>query len=104
MPSHEILLVMTSVASEAQANAMSHSLLESRLAACIQSIQGVSSYHWLGRVEQSSEYYLHIKTSVALKQKLLAWLEAHHPYDTPELLVMTVEAHAAYVAWVHGET
>ena len=104
MPKHEVLVVMTSVASAAQADAMTRALLEQRLAACVQRTCGKSPYHWQGRVTQSTEYYLHIKTSVVLKKKLLVWLEAHHPYDTPELLVTTVEAQTAYAAWVQQET
>ena len=104
MPSPEMILVVTSVATEAQADALTQALLEQRLAACVQQTTGVSSYHWDGRIEQSQEYYLHIKTTVELKQKLLAWLHVQHPYEVPEILWSVVHAQDDYMSWLQRET
>lgn len=76
--------------------------LESRLVACANLLPGVEShYWWQGKLEQSSEVLVVFKTT---RQRLTA-LEARvrdlHPYDTPEFVVLPIDAgNEKYLAWV----
>ena len=78
-----------------------------RLAACVNLIEVRSVYLWDGKLQDDAEVTLVLKTAaetvVALRDRLLAL----HPYDVPEVVVLTVDAAAsapAYVAWVHSST
>lgn len=90
----------------ADAPAFARSLVEARLAACVNIIPGVTSvYSWKGEVEQDAEALLIVKTRRALQPELEAHLRAHHKYETPELLLLPVEAgSAAYLQWVRDGT
>ena len=104
MPDH-ICLVQTSVGSQAQAKALADGMLAARLAACVQiSAGGESHYHWQGAVEVSAEYYLAIKTRPDLEAAAIAWLQANHPYETPEIVSTELRSTPAYAAWVKRET
>jgi len=80
---------------------LAQAALKARLIACANLITKIEShYRWQGRVEQSAEVLMVIKTS----EKQLAALEklvlARHPYDTPEFLVLNpVSGTKKYLAW-----
>ena len=99
-----MITILTSVEHAEQAQQMAHTLLQQRLAACIQQTSGTSIYRWHGDIEQCEEFYLLIKTRVELKDVVIHWLQKHHPYDTPEIIVLEAQASTAYHAWLHSET
>ena len=100
---HHILVVQSSVDSLAAAQRLASGLLDAKLAACVQiSASGCSLYSWQGEREQSEEYYLQIKTTEAACPAVRAWLQRHHPYELPEIILHTWQASADYAAWVEA--
>jgi periplasmic divalent cation tolerance protein len=101
MPPHDVVLVLTTVPDDDQADTLARVLVEERLAACV-SLQAPmrSTYQWKGRVESSLERQVVIKTVRALLPALAARLGALHPYDLPEFLVLDVEGGEAYLRWI----
>ena len=98
------MIILTSVDDKAKAESMAQALVEQKLAACVQiSAQGVSVYQWQGKVCRDKEYYLSIKTDEAHQDKVVAWLEANHPYDTPEIISLNAKASAEYQHWLQSE-
>ena len=96
-----MMIILTSVDDKAKAESMAQALVEQKLAACVQiSAQGVSVYQWQGKVCSDKEYYLSIKTDEAHQDEVVAWLEANHPYDTPEIISFNVKASAEYQHWL----
>jgi periplasmic divalent cation tolerance protein len=63
-----------------------------------------SSYHWQCTVEIAQEVQLLFKTSAARALELSQYIQAHHPYDTPEILCWQATAPAAYGQWITAET
>ncbi|MEM7246610.1 MAG: divalent-cation tolerance protein CutA [Acidobacteriota bacterium] len=104
-PADEPVLVVTTHPEEG-AEAFARSLVERRLAACVQVLPGVrSSYRWEGRVETEPELRLDIKTTRAAAARLRDALPELHPYDVPELIVLPiVDGLPAYLDWVRTET
>ena len=101
---NSIVLLLTSVANEADAHILAEGLVRERLVACVQiSARGVSVYHWQGQIEMEPEYYLSIKTSAAKSDVAEAWLLEHHPYDVPEIVRLDASASSAYASWVEEE-
>jgi len=102
---NRICLIQTSVETADQARLLADGLLDARLAACVQiTASGESHYHWRGGREQSTEYYISIKTRPQLQAAVVGWLEANHPYELPEIVCLDAEASPAYAAWVRDET
>lgn len=99
------MVVVTTVATEAAAQKLARAAIDARLAACVQCLPIRSVYRWKGKVEDSAEVQLLLKTPLAHKTALLDWLSATHPYETPEILVLAAQdVSSAYLAWAENET
>lgn len=101
----EAAIVLTTLGADADATALARTLVEERLAACVNILPPMTSvYRWAGRLEQDREQQLIIKTTAARLSALEARLRALHPYELPEFLVLDAAAGAAYGAWVGEST
>ena len=98
---HQVLSLITTVGSQADAQRLAQGLLAARLAACVQVEPGlVSHYRWQGKGQQEGELRLTIKSTVRALPPLLAHLREHHPYELPQLVWQVLEASPEYAAWV----
>ena len=74
------IVVFSTCASESEAEELARTLVEQRLAACINVLPRVRSYYrWKGAVEASDECLLVIKSSRELFDQLRAALERRTP-------------------------
>jgi len=97
----ELALILTTLGADADAAALARTLVEERLAACVNVMPGMTSiYRWKGNVEQEHEQQLLIKTTSGRVEALAARLREIHPYELPEFIVLDAAASAAYGAWV----
>ena len=98
--------VVLSTAPVKAAESLASSLIEARLAACVNVVpRVVSIYRWEGAVEREEEALLVIKTADEAVPRLLERLAELHPYDVPEIVALGVhDVHAPYAAWVDGAT
>ncbi len=80
--------------------------MERRLAACVSILPQVRSvYRWQGKVEDSPEILLLIKSRRALFPALEEAVRALHSYEVPELIALpVVEGLAPYLNWIDQET
>ena len=77
-------LVLTTLPSRDAAQAIARTLVEERMAACVQLVDGLLSiYRWEGRIDESAECQLVAKTTPAAAPALIARLRTLHPYDVP---------------------
>ena len=97
-------IVLTTAADAEEGRRLGRALVEERLAACVSLVPGVESiYRWKGEVESAGEILLLIKTGVEQLAALEARLHELHRYETPEFLVLRVEAGSApYLEWLAG--
>jgi periplasmic divalent cation tolerance protein len=97
-------IVLTTAASLDEAARLGRALVEEGLAACATVIPAVESiYSWKGNLEISNEAMLLLKTGVEQLASLEARLHQLHSFETPEFLVLTVDAgSSAYLAWMFG--
>jgi periplasmic divalent cation tolerance protein len=95
-------IVLTTVALHESAMTIARTLVQERLAACVNVATAVESiYWWQGKLEQSLEYVLMIKTTASKVDALRARLMALHSYDLPEFVVLSVDGGSeAYLAWI----
>ena len=98
----DILTLVTTFADAETARQIGTQLVESQLAACVNVLPGVESiYRWQGEVQLEAEAIALIKTTRERLKELEAWLQTHHPYEVPEILVLTPESGSArYLQWV----
>lgn len=102
----DVVVVLTTVASEDTAAALVGALLERRLVACGTVLPGARSlYRWEGRVADERETVVLLKTVRDRLPALEVAFAELHPYGVPELLALPVAAGLApYLAWVAAET
>ena len=100
--SEELIVFVTAPDDESQAERIATSLVEERLAACVNVVRGVQSvYRWEGKVARDRESLLIIKTNVASYAGLERRVKTLHPYSTPEVIAIRIEAGSQeYLAWL----
>jgi periplasmic divalent cation tolerance protein len=99
-------IAMTTVAQRDTALTIARTLVEERLVACVNISSAVESiYWWKGKIEQSTEYVLMMKTTAGQLNPLRDRLLALHPYDVPEFVVLPIESGSeSYLAWITENT
>jgi periplasmic divalent cation tolerance protein len=97
----QLALVMTTCETVDQAERLGRLLVEERLVACVAIGPGQRSiFPWEGRIAVEDEVPLMIKTAPERVDQLKQAIEAHHPYDVPECLVLSIDDGLdAYAAW-----
>lgn len=88
------------------ARSIARALVNERLVACVNVIPGMTSiYRWEGKVEESAEALLIMKTVPDRVPSLVARVRELHPYKVPEVVALPVHAALpAYAAWVVDAT
>ena len=101
----DLVLVLTTMPDDNRADELAQSLVDERLAACV-NVHGpmISTFRWKGQVEHEAERQVVIKTTRARLPELGARLRALHPYEVPDLVVLVGNASDAYGAWVNDAT
>jgi len=101
----EHIQVITTVAQREDAERIARTLVEQRLAACVQVIGPVSStYRWRGAIETAQEWQCWAKSRRDLYDAIEQAIRRIHPYEVPEILAVPVVAgSASYLAWLEGE-
>ncbi|WP_024557243.1 divalent cation tolerance protein CutA [Franconibacter pulveris 1160] len=100
----DAVVVLCTAPDEATAQDLAAKVLAEKLAACVTLLPGASSlYYWEGKLEQEYEVQMLLKSDVARQQALLTYLKTHHPYQTPELLVLPVlHGDNDYLSWLNA--
>lgn len=102
----EAILVLTNMPDQTSANSLAASLVNARLAACVNILAPCTSvYRWQGKVETSNEIPLMIKTCRTQYAALQQAIVQQHPYELPEILCVPISTGLpAYLAWLNEET
>jgi periplasmic divalent cation tolerance protein len=102
----EIIQVVTTTGTRAEADAIAQALVEARLAACAQVLGPiVSRYWWEGVVEVAEEWLCVAKTTAGRYPEVEAAIREHHSYAVPEIVALAVVAASpSYLDWVATET
>ena len=99
------VVVLTTVGPDFDAGALARTLVELRVAACVNVVERIRSiYRWQGAVHDDAEQLLIIKTVESRLEELRRELFARHPYDVPELVVLQASTSEAYGAWLLEST
>jgi len=99
-----LVTVYTTCAHAEEAARLSRELVDERLIACANVIQGVMSfYRWEGQVTNQPEAAILMKTTEAKFPALKTRLAELHSYDVPCIVAWPiVDANEAYAQWVRG--
>lgn len=96
------VIVLTTFPVEGDVTAFARTLVDERLAACVNILPPMESiYRWERAIEQATEHQLIIKTSAARVEDLKTRIATLHAYEVPEILVLPVEGGGeSYLMWI----
>jgi periplasmic divalent cation tolerance protein len=97
---YQIVLVTT--ASVTEARNIGRRVVEKKLAACANIVNGVESiYRWKGKVERAREVLVLMKTTVMRLRELEREVKRVHSYEVPEFIVLPIAAGSReYLKWI----
>lgn len=100
------LLILCTCPDPATAERIAQTVVSERLAACVNIVPGLTSiYRWQGQIEHQSELLLLIKTREAIYQLLETRIRELHPYETPEIISLSIlTGSAPYLDWLVDNT
>ena len=99
------VILLTTIGATADVEPLARALVEERLAACVNVLPPMQSFfRWEGAVQRDKERQLVIKTSPARLEALQTRLRALHPYELPEVLVLSARGSDDYLAWIREST
>lgn len=103
---HDHCVVLNTCPDAASAEVIAQTLLERKLAACINIMPGVKSYYtWKGVCENTEEHLLIIKTQTSTYPTLEQAILELHPYELPEIIAVPIAAGLpAYLTWITQST
>jgi periplasmic divalent cation tolerance protein len=98
-------LVLTTCASQEEADRIAQTIVERQLAACVNIVPQIRSvYRWQGKIESAAELLLIIKTTSNALDRLREALHEMHSYELPECIEIAIEdGSAEYLQWI-GES
>ena len=98
----QAIIVFVTCSSEEEALKIAHSLVEERLAACVNLISPVRSiYRWKGKIWDEREWLLMIKTRKERFEGLEKNVRSLHSYSVPEIIALpVVEGSSSYLKWL----
>jgi periplasmic divalent cation tolerance protein len=105
-PPSELMIVLMTAPSEDVAQRIARTLVDDKLAACVNIVPGLRSiYRWEDKTCDDAEVLCLIKTRRVLFDPLSERIRSLHPYEVPEIVAI----HAArvsepYMAWLLAST
>lgn len=100
----ELIIIYTTHPNLKTAKKISAALLKSRLVACVNFFPIQSAYWWKGKILNSKEIAAIMKTSKKNWAKIKSAIIKLHPYKTPCILKIAVEANEEFASWINQET
>ena len=96
------IVVFVTARDKKEAAGIARGLLEARLVACANIMEGVSSlFWWEGKIDSGSEVLLILKSRKPLLKKIVGKVKSLHSYQTPEIIAMPIVGGSKdYLAWI----
>lgn len=97
-----MILAYITTSDKAEAQRIGKALVEKKLAACVNILDGMQSmYWWEGKIEQANEVVLLAKTSEEKVDTLVAVVKSLHSYDVPCVVTLPVlGGNPDYLKWL----
>jgi periplasmic divalent cation tolerance protein len=98
-------VVLVTAGSKTEAEAIAHSLIQARFAACVSLMPIQSVYTWQDKVHQEEEWQLMIKTDLSQFADLETKIREIHSYEVPEIIALPILAGSQpYLDWISEQT
>jgi len=98
-------LVYITTSGEKESKKIGRTIVEERLAGCINIISTIESlYWWKGEIEEDKESILIVKTRVGNIENIIKRVKEIHSYENPAILAIPIiEGSKEYLDYLDGE-
>ncbi|XP_037868919.1 protein CutA homolog [Bombyx mori] len=95
-------VVYVTVPNDEVGRTIGHGLVKNKLAACVNSIPGITSiYEWKNEINEDKETLLMIKTRTSQVDKLTEYVRSNHPYEVCEVISVPIKnGNPPYLKWI----
>jgi periplasmic divalent cation tolerance protein len=107
MMENSFIVVLVTVPSQEVGEKIANSLIEKRLAACVNISGPIQSFYtWEGTINQDEERLLIVKTRADIfEEKFIIVVQSIHPYEVPEIIALPIVMGSKnYLDWMDEET
>jgi len=96
------IVIFITVGKKEEGTRIARALVEERLAACVNVVEGVRSvFRWEGKVKESKECLLIVKSVDSLLGNLIKRVKELHSYITPEIISFKIAGGSKeYLDWI----
>lgn len=97
-----VCMLYTTFPTREEALQVAKTLLEEKLIACANVVDGATSiFAWQGEVQQQREAIMFAKTTTEKTQAVFARVQALHPYELPSIVTLPIDGgFAPFLQWV----
>jgi periplasmic divalent cation tolerance protein len=103
----EYIIVLITCPDKEVSEKVANTLLEKKLAACVNMMAPITSlYTWDREINRDEELLLIVKSRAELFERdLVQAVQAVHPYEVPEIIALPIiMGSPSYLAWIDGVT
>jgi periplasmic divalent cation tolerance protein len=102
----QVSFVYITTANRAEAQQIGRTLVEERLAACVNIFDNMDAiYWWADEVQEIGEVVIIAKTREELVDGLVERVKGMHSYNCPCIVVLPItNGNPAYIEWIRDET
>ncbi len=101
----EYCSIYITAGSEEEAAGIGRTLIEERLAACVNILPVRSIYRWKDSIDDESEMVMFVKTRSSLAEKVINRVKSLHSYEVPCIVVLPiVQGNPEYLQWIEEST
>lgn len=102
---NKFCIVKTTFESKKEAKKLAQLLVKQKLAACAKIVAGEAVYIWEGKVCQSKEYEVSLKTLVSNYKKIEKLIYANHSYKLPQIIQIPIwDGLGDYLSWIESSS
>ena len=96
------VVIMVTAVSRRECRKIARRLIEEKLAACVSITQSIQSvYRWEGKIDQSKEFLMLIKTTRNLFPQIKVEIAQIHSNHTPEIICLPIiDGSPNYLQWI----
>lgn len=96
------IVVLVTAKDTLEAKKISDQLLDKKLIACANIVEGIESvFWWQGKIDQTKETLIILKSKQNLFKKIVKTVKAHHSYEVPEVIALPIiDGNPDYLKWI----
>ena len=97
----EVLVMITTESSKANALRIAKLLIQKKLAACVSIKQIFSIYNWNNDIEETNEFEITIKSKIEFQDDLIEFFNKNSTNAFPQIIYKKYDSEIQYFDWLN---